>query len=222
MKPSSVLALASVLPALACSVTHETTPVQVQLDGDVAKSQASALSTAATAATSDDGVAVAESFARAADTAAALVPKAKRGGRARLLRSSTSCACDAASRTCTFAGCSIGNATLSGTVAWGDGKITCDSLSVDVAATGSLEGAKASVECSIAYGPGEVSGSLHTTGTATVDGTTYAWDATITAKDVTFASGAFTGGSIDAKAEVTMTSSSETQRLEGVATVALP
>lgn len=221
-KPLSALVL--VFTGAACSVTQETTPVEVQLDAAVAKSQASALHTAVTAAEADDGLAITEALAGVSDTAVALVPKTKSGARRRLVRSTVTCACDAAARRCDFDGCRIGGATVAGSVAWGDGAIACAGLTIDVPGqTGSVSEAHATIECALTYGASAVAGDVHTTGQAVVDGVTYGWDATLVARDVTFASTALTGGSIEARATVTTSSATRSEeRLEASASVSLP
>lgn len=219
----SVLPFALVLTA-ACSVTQETTPVEVQLDPAVAKSQASALTTAVASAEADDGLAITEALGSVSDTSVALVPKTKSGARRRLVRSTVTCACDAAARRCDFDGCRIGSATVAGSVAWGDGVISCAGLSVDVPSqAGAVSEAHATIECALTYGEGSVAGDVRSTGRAVVDGVTYTWDATLVARDVTFTSSALTGGAVEAKASVTTSSATRSEeRLEASASVSLP
>lgn len=224
MKKKLFVAFAGIAVASACSVSQETTPAQVELDGTVAKSQASALSTAAASAEANDGVSIAQALASIGDTAAALVPQAKEGGQRRIARTTTTCTCAAATKSCSFAGCTIGNATLTGSLSWADGHITCSNVVVDVAATSATVGAAhVTLACALSYTSATIEGDLHTTGQAVVDGVTYGWDASVSANDVTFTKAAFTGGSVDVHADVTMTSKTEAEKsFTAAAVVALP
>ena len=208
----------------ACAVTQETKPVEVQLDATVAKSQASALSTAVASANADDGVSIAEALASVGDVAAALLPPTKNGAQRRVKQVSTTCACDAATKTCTFDACTLGSATVSGVLSWGGGQITCTGLKFEVAAASATVGAASvSVECAVTYGTAQLAGNLRTTGSAVVEGVTYAWDATLEASAVTFTTSAFTGGSLTASATVTSSSSSAADKTYAAnATIALP
>lgn len=200
-----------------CAVTHETTTAQVELDESVARSQASALSAAQGAAAAGDGVSIADAITKIGDTAAALVPQGKSGaGRSRPGAAATTCTCDAAAKRCAFDGCTIAGATVSGTLTWGGGKIVCDAITVDAGT------AHASLECALTYSATTLAGTVHTTGSAAVSGTTYAWDATLTASSVTVTSGKVTGGSLDVSASVDVTtSSSGTKAYAASAVVAL-
>lgn len=220
----ALVALGGLLSSSACAVTQETKPVAVQLDGSVAKSQASALSTAVASANADDGVAIAEAVASVGDVASALLPPTKGGGQRRVKHTTTTCTCDATTKSCAFAGCTIGSATVSGSLSWADGKITCTGLKFEVPATSSVVGAASvNLECAITYGAAQLAGTLETTGTAEVQGTTYTWDASLEATDVTFTTSAFTGGSIAANATVTSSSASATaQTYAASATISLP
>jgi hypothetical protein len=207
----------------ACSVSQETTPVAVQLDGTVAKSQASALSTAVASAQADDGLAIAEALASVGDIAAALLPPTKNGARQRLKHSTTTCACDAATKSCTFDACTIGNATVSGALSWSAGEIRCTNLAFDVAATSAAIGAaKVTVSCAVTYATGQLAGNVHTAGNAVVDGVTYTWEASLVAGQVTFASKAFTGGAIAVDATVTASGSAGDKTYSANATMSLP
>jgi hypothetical protein len=208
----------------ACAVTQESKPVEVQLDAAVAKSQASALSTAVASANADDGLSIAEAVASVGDVAAALLPPTKSGGQRRVKQSATTCTCDAATKSCVFAACTLGSATVSGALSWADGQIRCTGLTLEVAATSSAIGAASvNVDCAITYGTAQLAGNLKTTGSAVVEGITYSWDATLTASDVTFTTSAFTGGSLSANATVTSSSSSAADKsYTASATIALP
>lgn len=212
--PPSLAVLAALAAAVsACAVTQETKPVEVALDGDVARSQASALSAAVAAAQADDGVAVAEALGAVGDAAAALAPPAKDGARERVRRLSTTCACPKGARSCVLDGCTIGTARVRGALSWSGGRVACEGLTFDVAATSTSVGAAhVAVDCAFTYAEGSLDGSLRTTGDAVVDGVTYAWDATLAARDVTFTSRAFTGGSVDVTASVTMSSAADGER----------
>lgn len=208
----------------ACAVTQESKPATVQLDGSVAKSQASALSTAVASANADDGVSIAEALASVGDVASALLPPTRNGGQRRVKQTTTTCTCDAATKSCAFAGCTIGSATVSGALSWADGQILCTGLKFEVPATSSSVGAASvSVECAVTYGTAQLAGSLRTTGTAEVQGVTYTWDAALEATGVTFTTSAFTGGSITASATVTSSSSTAAEQTYAAsATLALP
>jgi hypothetical protein len=210
--------------ASACAVTHETTAARVQLDEGVAKTQASALEAAVAGASTGDGVAVADAIARIANTASALVPQAKGGAGHRPLSGTTTCACDASAKRCSFAGCTIRGAVVRGALAWADGRILCSDLEVDVAEGASPLGtAHATLACELTFDASHVAGTVRTIGSAAVSGTTYAWDATITANDVTIAAGRFTGGSLDAQASVSVTGvTAATKDYAATAEVALP
>lgn len=183
---------------LACTVTNETTPAKVELDATVAKTQASALTAAVTAAESSDGAAIADAIAKVGDVTAALVPATKAGARSLMLGASSTCSCPSGATSCTFAACTIGDATVSGTVSWTDGTITCTNLAFDAAATAHVE-----ITCALTYTSGDIGGTIRTTGSATVSGTAYGWDATLTAKDITFTSSALTGGGLEVAVTVT-------------------
>lgn len=221
---SSLLAPVVVLSASACSAAQEAPAAQVQLDGDVAKAQAQALSAAVASAQVDDGLAIAESLAAAAGASAALVPDAKAGVVSKLTRTSTTCVCDLATKTCTFSKCTLGSATVSGTLSWTGTTIRSSKLSFDIPATSKNLGAGyVMVDTSLVYGDGQIAGSLHTTGSASVDSVIYRWDSTIDVNDVTFTTAAFTGGSIDVGAAVTMDSAATgTKTFEASGVVALP
>jgi hypothetical protein len=202
MKTASVFVVSLALVVTACSVTQETTPANVQLDADIAKSQASALSTAVASAEAGDGIALAEELASVGDMAAALVPDTKKGARDRIKRATTTCSCS--EQSCAFAGCTLGAAKVSGSLSWAGGRIHCEKLAFDVAATSSSIGAaRVEVSCDLTYATGHVAGSLKTTGNAVVDDVSYAWDAKLAINDVTFTSTTFTGGSLDVGAAVT-------------------
>jgi hypothetical protein len=215
----SIAALAS-----ACAVTHETTAARVQLDEGVAKAQASALEAAVAGASAGDGVSVADAIARIGDTASALVPQTKRGAGHRPSSGSTTCACDASAKRCSFAGCTIRGAVVRGALSWGGGRIVCSDLEVDVAeGTSPVGTAHATLACDLTFDASHVAGTVRTTGSATVAGATYAWDATLTANHVTIAAGSFTGGSLDAQASVSVTDGADaTKDYAATAEVALP
>lgn len=207
----------------ACAVTHETTAAQVQLDESVARTQASALTSAISGANADDGVTVADALARIGDTASALVPETKGGAGHRPGSGATSCTCEASAKRCDFDGCTIRGATVSGSIAWGDGRISCTDLVVDVS-TGAAT-AHATLGCDLGYDASHLAGTVRTTGTATTGGTTYAWDATLTAEGITVASGTVTAGSLAASATVSVTSakaSSAAKQYAATAVVSLP
>ncbi len=220
---SKLVAVVSVMLAVsACQVSQETKPAEVQLDGDLARSQVSALSTAVTSAESDDGLAIAEALAEIGDDAVALVPEAKGGAKKRWRRASTSCGCKGSAQSCTFDHCTIGNATVSGTLSWKAGEIRCTGLTFDIAEP-TLGSAHVAVDCSLSHAPGKLGGKLHTTGNAVVEGVTYTWDATIAANAVTFTSRSFTGGSVDVSAAVSMSSADEADRsFQASAVLTLP
>lgn len=212
-----------ILPALllasACSVTQETKPVEVELDDDIAKTQASALSSAVASAESHDGIAIAEALESVGDIAAALAPPTKNGGRRRLLRSTTTCSCTVETQSCTFDGCVIGNATVSGALSWSRGEIRCEALSFDVAATSEAIGAaKVSLDCALTYSSGRLAGTVTTKGHATVEDVAYTWSASLAVNDLTFTKTAFTGGSVGVSASV----SDGERAYEASAIVALP
>lgn len=207
-----------------CAVTQETTPVQVQLDGSVAKAQASALSTAVASANANDGIGIAQAVASIGDVSAALLPPTKSGGKQRITPASTTCTCDAAAKSCTFSACTIGAATVTGSLSWSGGQILCSGLKFEVPATSAALGAATiAVDCAVTYGATQLAGNLSTTGTAVVDTVTYAWSAKLDATDVTFTTSAFTGGSIAVDATVTSSSvSAADQTYAAAATIALP
>lgn len=230
-------ALVGAILVAGCSSTTTTKAAQVDLDEDVAKSQASALSTAVTSAEANDGAGIAEALASLGNTAAALVPAGKNASRSQVRGSgSKTCTCASGASSCTFSSCAIGAATVSGSLSWESGALRCDGLTFDVGALGNVSaraaGTSASatigathiaVDCAITYSSGNVAGTIHTTGSTTVDGVDYTWDATITANAVTFTSSAFTGGSIDVAANVTSASESKgTQEYAANAVVSLP
>ncbi len=221
---TSLFAPVVVLFAPACALPEASPAAQVELDGEVAKAQAQALSAAVASAQVDDGLAIAESLAAAAGASAALVPEARAGVVSKLTRTSTTCACDVATRTCTFSKCTIGDAIVSGALSWTGGTIRSSKLAVEIPPTSRVVGAGyVMVDASLVYGAGRIAGSLHTTGSAAVDAVVYRWDSTIDVNDVTFTSTAFTGGSIDVGAAVTMdsvTTGARTFETSGV--VALP
>jgi len=222
-KPLIALFVCTVVVS-ACAVSQETTPAEVQLDGTVAKAQASALSTAVASANADDGIAIAEAVASVGDVAAALLPPTKNGGRQRVKVSSTTCTCDTSTKNCTFDACTIAGATVSGTLSWAAGQIRCTDLSFEIPATSAAVGAASvNLACAITYSTTQLSGSLSTTGSAVVEGVTYGWSAKLAATDVTFTTAAFTGGSLAASASVTSSSSATApQTYSANATIALP
>lgn len=199
---------------IACAVNHETTPANVELDASVARSQASALTAAVTAAQASDGAGIADAIGRVGDLAAGLVPETKGGARRR--GASTTCSCPSGATTCTFSACTIGDATVSGSVSWADGAITCTNLALDAPA------AHVEVDCALTYAAGTIAGTVHTTGNATVSSTTYTWDASLTAKAITFTSSALTGGSLDVSATVTTGADADAKSYTASATVTLP
>lgn len=211
MKPIFAVFVTSAT-VVACAVHHETTPASVELDASVARSQASALTAAVTAAQGSDGAAIADAMGRVGDLAAGLVPETRGGMRRR--GASTTCSCPSGSTTCTFSACTIGDATVTGSVSWADGAITCTNLALDAPA------AHVEVDCALTYATGTIAGTVHTTGSATVSGTTYGWDANLTAKAITFTSSALTGGSLDVSA--TVTSGADATSYTASAVVTLP
>lgn len=219
---TSLTSLATV--ASGCAVSHETTAARVQLDEGVAKTQASALAAAITAANASDGVSVADAIARIGDTAAALVPQSKEGAGHRPAAGGSTCACDAEAKRCTFAGCTLRSAVLTGSISWSDGRLVCEGLEVDVAeGTSPMGTAHASLACDVTWDARRVAGTVRTTGSSVVSGTTYAWDATLTASDVTMEAGSFTGGTLEATASVSVTTrATATKDYAAAAVVTLP
>jgi hypothetical protein len=210
MERKVMVLAANALVIAACSVTQQTTPATVQIDGAIAKTQASALTAAVASASANDGINVAETLGKVGDAAAALVPEAKQGLRERLRSSASTCGCAAKSTSCTFDACRIGNATVSGTLSWADGQIDCHDLTFDIEATSASVGAAhVSVSCALTYATGRLGGSLQTTGNAVGAAVTYSWNATLSVTDVTFTGDGFTGGSLDVGASITTSSASE-------------
>jgi hypothetical protein len=219
----------SIVPALVlvagCSSSTETVPAQVTLDPAVAKSQASALTTAVAGATAGRGVDVAAALAPLANAAVGLVPTTQDASRGQVAAAGVStCTCPSGAVACTFTGCTIGKAVVSGTLSWASGTLTCDKLAFAVPAASSTVGAvDIAVDCAFTYTASQVSGSLHTTGTAEVDQAKYTWDATLQAKAVTFTASAVTGGTVDVSATVTGVSTQRgTEAYAGTAAVTLP
>ena len=225
--PSSLVPLLASLSILAaCSSTSSTVPAEVTIDPSVARTQASALTAAVTSASSNDGLAIAETIASAANTAAALTPPTRDASRGQIARAhvATTCACAKGATSCTFAGCTIDRATVNGTISWGNGTITCDKLNVAVPQASAQVGAvNVTVDCSFTYTSNSLAGTLHTTGEARVQGVDYTWDATIAVNDVTFTKSALTGGSVDVEASVTGSSTQRgSESYVGSAIVTLP
>lgn len=224
-RAGALLVLASLLaavPSAGCSQLDEPAASDVTLDASVVKSQSGALSSAASAAASNDGVAIADAFANVGNSAAALIPRTKGASRSQVktavsaLASSTTCRCATASaKTCSFDGCTIGSAVAHGTISWAAGRLECTGLSFDVPALGTvrasgqdvtIDATHINVTCGFDYTTTSLSGKLTTTGTTTVEDVDYSWDATLDVKDVTFTKSAFTTGSVDVGADVTTVS----------------
>ncbi len=206
-----------------CAVNQETQPATVALDEAIARTQASALTAAIASAEADDGIGIAESVATISDDAAALLPPTKKGARRRVGTPETTCTCDTAARSCVFDGCTIGKATVSGSLSWSDGQIRCQGLTFSLGATSSDVGAASlTVDCAITYATGELSGELRATGSATVEGVDYTWDATLDATDVTFTPSAFLGGALSVSATVSSSSEEEAKTYSASAAITLP
>jgi len=80
------------------------------------------------------------------------------------------------------------------------------------------------VTCALTYSTGNIAGNVHTTGDAVVSGTTYTWNATLKANQITFSETALTGGSLDVSATVTTSTSADEDEkcYSAAATVSLP
>jgi hypothetical protein len=223
-KSIAVVVISSILAA--CSVSQQSTPAQVDLDTSVAKTQVSALTAAVSQAQAQDGVALTQALSQVGNVASALVPAGKRGARAKdlLVSTSNTCACAAGATSCTFEACSIGPATVSGAVSFGDGVVSCQGLTLDIATAGSGVGkTHVALDCSLTYTDGSVAGTLHTTGSSVVDGVTYSWNATLTANAVTFSASTVTGGNLDVSTQITVSSTTEDDKTYAAAAkVALP
>lgn len=218
--------------AVACSESPSSS--ELTIDPAVVKSQSSALASAVTSAESSEGPDIAAELATIGNTASALIPRTRGAARGQMTRGSgNTCRCGtAAQKTCTFDACSVGTATVSGTVSWADGKLACTDLVFEIAALGNtrVEGESVAigathiaVTCSFAYGGGTLDGTLRTTGSTTVNDVTYGWDASLTASDVTLSSRSFTGGSVDVAATVTTSSAAEgTDTFRAKGSVAFP
>ncbi len=103
-----------------------------------------------------------------------------------------------------------------------DGRtITCTNLTLDATSSAS---AHVEVTCALTYSTGNIAGNVHTTGDAVVSGTTYTWNATLKANQITFSETALTGGSLDVSATVTTSTSADEDEkcYSAAATVSLP
>lgn len=221
--PTKLTALLLTTSFLACAVSTETTAAEVQLDDEVAKTQASALPSAVASAQANDGVALAEAVASVGRVAAALVPAAKDGARAMRGPAASTCTCPAGGTSCTFEKCTIGAAVVSGKVSWGGGKIACTDLTFDAPPLSKEVGATyVALDCDLAYSAGRVAGDLHTTGSSVVEGVTYRWNASLVANDLSFSTTTLTGGTLDVSAAVTVAASASEKSYSATAEVALP
>lgn len=186
------------LGLLACGQTQPSSS-EVTLDSSVVKSQSSALAAAATAAENDEGTTVSSQIGSIGNNIASLLPRTANGAKGR----------------------SSSPIATGGSVSWSDGKITCTDLTFDVKDLGTtvidgeslkIGASHVAVTCSFTYGKGTLAGSLHATGSTTVNDVAYTWDATMTATDVTFTAREFTAGTV--AVDATITTSSETDGSE--------
>jgi hypothetical protein len=211
------VALFTAIAVSACGKSQDSS--EMSIDSAVVKSQSSALATAVSSAENDGGANIAEQLSEIGNTAAALIPRTKGASRAQLKGAASTCRCaTAAQKTCTFSSCKIGTATASGTVSWAGGKLVCSNVTFDVPATGEtqVEGESVTigathiaVTCDFTYATGSLDGTLHASGTTTVNGVDYAWDASLAASDLAWRAKTFTGGSVDVGATVTTSSQAE-------------